>query len=107
MPKAKTRTTPKESAIEGKVCAYAKQRGFLAYKFTSPNRRSVPDRMFITPQRGLVFFIEFKAKGKKPTQAQSDEIRILRSHHQVVFIIDNIEDGKRLIDRCADDDASL
>ena len=47
-----------EKQIEAKVCDYAKERGLLVYKFTSPNRMAVPDRMFIRPD-GKVFFIEF------------------------------------------------
>jgi hypothetical protein len=107
MPPLKKRQTPKESVIESKVCAHAKDRGFLVYKFTSPNRRSVPDRMFITPGRGYVFFIEFKSKGNKPTKAQFDEIRLLKEHHQLVYVVDTIDEGKRIIDRLALEDAPV
>ena len=36
-----------EKQIERKVCDYAKNKGLLAYKFTSPARAAVPDRLFI------------------------------------------------------------
>ena len=36
-----------EKQIESKVCDYAKSKGVLAYKFTSPARAAVPDRLFI------------------------------------------------------------
>ena len=39
-----------EKQIERSVCDYAKSIGFLVYKFTSPERAAVPDRMFITPK---------------------------------------------------------
>ena len=49
---------PLEKDIEAKVCLYARDKGMLTYKFTSPARAAVPDRMFI--YKGRVFFIEFK-----------------------------------------------
>jgi hypothetical protein len=86
-----------EKQIEAKVCEYAKSKGLLAYKFTSPARAAVPDRMFITPN-GHVFFCEFKAEGKKPTEAQTREHHRLRQQKVNVFVIDNIDEGKVMID---------
>lgn len=86
-----------EKQIEKKVCDHAKTRGMLVYKFTSPNRASVPDRLFVTPE-GTTFFIEFKAAGKKPTEAQAREHQRLRNHKVEVFVVDDVEDGKLLID---------
>lgn len=85
-----------EKHIEGKVCDHAKKCGCLVYKFTSPARRSVPDRMFITKD-GVVFFIEFKAPGRKPTVSQSSEIERLSNQGVPVFIIDSIEEGYNVI----------
>jgi hypothetical protein len=90
-----------EAKIEEKVCNYAKERGFLVYKFTSPNRAAVPDRLFVHPT-GEVAFIEFKATGKKPTPAQEREHMRLRGHNINVYVVDDIEEGKAVIDRiCA------
>lgn len=86
-----------EKQIEAKVCDYAKSKGLLAYKFTSPARAAVPDRMFIT-QDGRVFFCEFKAAGKKPTDAQAREHQRLRQHKINVFVIDSVEEGKVMVD---------
>jgi len=86
-----------EKQIEAKVCEYAKAKGLLAYKFTSPARAAVPDRMFIT-QDGRVFFCEFKAAGKKPTEAQTREHQRLRQSKVNVFVIDSIPEGKVMID---------
>lgn len=94
-----------EKDIESKVCSYAKARGLVPYKFTSPNRRSVPDRLFLGPG-DLCFFIEFKAPGKEPTSAQEREIeRISRIGHRV-YVIDSIETGKRAINFETTGDAS-
>lgn len=86
-----------EKQIEAKVCEYAKNKGLLVYKFTSPNRMAVPDRMFVTPD-GKVFFVEFKREGQKPTVAQDREHTRLRGHNVRVFVIDNVEQGKFVID---------
>lgn len=86
-----------EKPIEKAVCEYAKEQGLLVYKFTSPERRAVPDRMFITPS-GKVFFIEFKATGKEATPQQEREHKRLKEYHVWVYVVDNIEQGKLIID---------
>jgi hypothetical protein len=85
-----------EKQIEKAVCDYAKSKGFLVYKFTSPNRRSVPDRMFI--RAGLVFFIEFKRAGAKPTAMQDREAQKIAAQDINVYFVDDIEMGKSIID---------
>lgn len=86
-----------EKQIEAKVCEYAKSKGVLAYKFTSPARAAVPDRLFIAPD-GRMWFCEFKAEGKKPTEAQAREHQRLRAQKVNVFVIDNVSEGKMMID---------
>lgn len=92
----KVEVKQRESDIEGAVCRYARARGLRAYKFTSPNRRSVPDRIFLG-SGPLVFFIEFKRPGEKPTSAQAREIAQLRDDGFDVYVVDNIEEGKALV----------
>ena len=65
-------------------------------KFTSPSRRSVPDRMIYCP--GFIFFIEFKAPGKKPTPGQLREHERLRNAGQLVFICDGIGQAEEILD---------
>jgi hypothetical protein len=84
---------PLEKEIERKVCQFARDNGCLHYKFTSMSRRSVPDRIFITPS-GHIFWIEFKRRGEKPTQAQEVEISKLRNQGCTVLVIDDVEKGK-------------
>jgi len=84
-----------EKTIEKKVCDYAKTKGMQTYKFTSPASRSVCDRLIITD--GYVFFIEFKAPGKKPTLAQAHHHQQLCSKKITVYVIDDIELGKEII----------
>jgi hypothetical protein len=86
-----------EKQIEAKVCEYAKTKNVLVYKFTSPARAAVPDRMFIRPD-GRIWFVEFKREGAKPTEAQEREHHRLRQHKVNVFVIDNVEEGKTMIE---------
>jgi hypothetical protein len=86
-----------EKQIEAKVCDYAKSKNVLAYKFTSPARAAVPDRLFIAPD-GRVWFCEFKREGQKPTGAQEREHQRLREQKVNVFVIDNVNEGKAMID---------
>lgn len=88
---------PLEKDIEKAVCDHAKSLGCLCYKFTSPSKRSVPDREFILPDGKGVFFIEFKRKGAKPTTGQQVEIDKIRAKGIQVFVIDNKLDGKELV----------
>jgi len=89
-----------EKQIERSVCDYAKSIGFLVYKFTSPERAAVPDRMLITP-KGVVFFIEFKREGTKATPAQVREHERLRAQRVTVFVVDSVEMGRAAVDLMA------
>lgn len=86
----------REKDIEAAVCGYAEDQGCLAYKFSSPARRNVPDRIIVTPS-GAVYMIEFKAPGKKATEAQTREHERLRKRYVPVFVIDDIDEGKKLV----------
>jgi hypothetical protein len=86
-----------EAQIEKKVCDYVKSKGGIAYKFVSPARRSVPDRMIILPN-GVLFFIEFKKPGGKLTSGQEREIARLTVLGRVVFVVDGVEDGISTVD---------
>jgi len=86
-----------EKEIEAAVGRYARDRGFLNYKFTSPNRSFVPDRIFIA-KGGKMLFVEFKAPGKKPTVMQAREHDRLREQGCRIYVIDSVDDGKAMID---------
>jgi hypothetical protein len=53
--------------------------------------------LFVT-DNGIAFFIEFKAKGKKPTALQESKMQTLRKHKALVFLVDEVELGKTIID---------
>ena len=87
----------RESKIEGEVCRYARAKNVLVFKFVSPGFRGVPDRLFISPT-GRCFFVEFKQAGKA-LRPEQERAKILIENHRVgVFVVDNIEFGKGVID---------
>jgi len=86
-----------EREIEAVVCAYAKEKGMLHYKFSSPSRIGVPDRLFLSPYQ-RAFWIEFKREGGKPTPAQTRECLKIRKCGFEVYLVDTVEDGKKVID---------
>ena len=59
----------------------------IAYKFTSPGRRSVPDRLCIVP--GYCFFVECKASDKYLTDAQEREDKRLKDLDQWVHWVNS------------------
>lgn len=99
-------TTVLEKKIEEKVNDYAKKFGIEVYKFSSPNRAAVPDRMFVYPN-GTVLFIEFKREGEKPTVPQLREHARLRGQNVPVYVVDNVQDGVILIDHFRSYDSQL
>ncbi|OZI23722.1 hypothetical protein CAL26_09835 [Bordetella genomosp. 9] len=87
----------RESLIEAHGLRLLTAAGQLFLKFTSPARRSVPDRIRLAPippeHRELVAryvsFVELKATGKKPTAAQEREHARLRALGYDVRVIDS------------------
>ena len=92
----------RESQIERAVCLYARSVGMMAYKFVSPGRAGVPDRIFLTAD-GKVFFVEFKAPDGKLRPLQKNEHRVIRKHGHDVYVVDSVLDGKQLIDSKLDE----
>lgn len=52
--------------------------------------------MFIT-DTGRCFFIEFKRKGKKPTEGQAREIARIKAQGVEVFMVDDVFEGRRIV----------
>ena len=80
----------RESELEKKLVSHITKLGGIAYKFSSPNRRAVPDRLCVMPN-GRVFFVEVKAPTKQPTSLQSHEHKILQDLGHIVFVVDSEE----------------
>ncbi|MDC9589686.1 VRR-NUC domain-containing protein [Xenorhabdus sp. XENO-10] len=78
----------RESVIENHLVKEIKKAGGIAYKFVSPGRRSVPDRICILPG-GRVIFVECKAPGEKPRPEQLREHERLRALGCSVVVLDS------------------
>jgi len=85
-----------EKDLEKKVVAYAKSKGCLCYKFTSPAHRAVPDRIIVTPE-GVVGFLELKRPGNRPTPLQERELSILARQGCVVNWCDDLTSAQDFI----------
>lgn len=79
-----------ESKLEQKLVIHIKKLGGIAYKFSSPNRRAVPDRLCVMPN-GRLFFVEIKAPTKQPTPLQKHEHKLLQDLGHSVFVVDSEE----------------
>lgn len=89
---------PQERYIEKAVTDHAvKVCGWLSRKLQWIGRHGAPDRFYL--RLGRHVFVEFKQRGKKPTEHQATEIERLRDKGAEVYVIDNIEDGIALFNR--------
>lgn len=79
-----------ESRLERRLIQEIKKRKGLAFKFTSPSMRGVPDRMILLPG-GRIYFVELKAPGQRPRPLQEKRARQLRALGFSVYCLDSDE----------------
>jgi len=79
-----------EKEVEQYLVRRIKELGGMAEKFTSPGRRSVPDRLVSLPG-GRIVFVELKAPGKKPTPGQLKDHERRRVMGFTVLVLDSKE----------------
>ncbi|MNL00993.1 VRR-NUC domain protein [compost metagenome] len=84
-----------ERDIEAYLVKRCKEIGALCDKFTSPQRRSVPDRLITFG--GRVLFVELKATGKKPTEAQVRDHDRRRAAGALVYWLDSTQQVDQVI----------
>lgn len=82
-----------ERDVEKALVKRVKELGGTCEKFTSPGRRSVPDRL-ITMPGGWIIFVELKAPEKEPTENQAKDHARRRELGCDVRVIDNLEDAR-------------
>lgn len=90
---------PLEKDIEAYFVRQCQKRGWKAEKFTSPGRRSVPDRLVTKKQCGDMFFCELKAPGKKATVKQLADHECRRQRGCRVYVADTFEVVDQVIRR--------
>ena len=99
-----------EKQIEKKGGDYAKARGHLFYKFSSPSHAAVPDRLILAPVplwlqpviARYVRFVEYKRTGEKPTAPQTREHERLRALGFTVDVVDSVEGSRAMSDQMGD-----
>jgi len=79
-----------EKHIEKYLVDQVRKAGGIAYKFTSPARRGVPDRLVVLPP-GKIVFVELKRPGGKLTTLQRLEQSKLLNRGCVVETFDSKE----------------
>lgn len=89
-----------EKTVEQHVCDYAKASGCLVLKLNVKGQVGWPDRLFI--YQGKVLMIEFKRPGQVPTPIQQYVHNQLKGAGAQVEVIDNVSQGKELIDVFSD-----
>lgn len=77
----------REREIENYLTYKVKRNGGASYKWSSPARRGVPDRLVFF-SGGRLYAVEVKAPGKKPTRLQQYEHTKLRTLGVDVRVID-------------------
>lgn len=86
----------RESYIEKKVTEHAYRHGWLSIKLNGQHDRGKPDRVYL--RDGEAVFVEFKAKGKKPTNLQKKYHERLNSFGFCVHVIDDFYEGCRIVE---------
>lgn len=86
-----------EANVEKYLIRYVKDKGGLCLKFISASMRGLPDRIVILPQ-GKIFFVELKAKGKKPRPEQTRVHTLFSSLGVKVYTADSKEKVRSVVD---------
>ena len=86
----------REKDIELNLIKQVKAAGGIAYKFVSPGRIGVPDRIVLLPG-GEIIFVECKAPGAKPRASQVREHQRIRALGGRVVVIDSYDLSSILI----------
>lgn len=91
---------PKESekTLEARLVREIEARGGMALKYTSQFHRGIPDRICLLPH-GLVYFVELKSTGQKPTKLQEHAIKEIRARGFDCYVIDSTETLEGLLAR--------
>lgn len=85
-----------EHHIESRLVREVKKLNGIPYKFVSPQRRSVPDRLCVF-RHNVIYFIEVKRPGGKPTTNQKRELKNLERLNCNTAIVTTYDEIDKLI----------
>ncbi len=88
--------------VQNPVIEYAKANGWFVRRVQWIGRRGAPDTMMC--KGGITLWVEFKDYGEQPEIHQVREHGRMRGAGLLVFVIDDVIDGKALLDRYDPDD---
>lgn len=86
-----------EKTLEAKIAKEVKKRKGVAYKFSSPSRRGVADRLILFPG-GKLCFLEVKRPGQVATPQQRKFIRDVQRMGFRATWVDSFEDAVEFLD---------
>ena len=86
-----------EKSLETKIAREVKKRRGIAYKFSSPSRRGVADRLILFPD-GKSCFLEVKRPGQVATPQQKKFIRTVQKLGHKATWVDSFEDAVDFLD---------
>ena len=93
----------REKENEAYLRKKAREHGGMADKFTSPSRRSVPDRVCTIPcWDPRTQFVEVKAEGEEPTDAQARDHKRRREAGGIVHVVDSKQQIDDLFFACCE-----
>lgn len=78
-----------EGIIEDYLIKKAEEHHFLCFKFVSPGRRGVPDRILIG--QGHTIFVELKSETGNLRKQQEYRIKEMQEHGAVVYVLNTKE----------------
>ncbi len=88
----------RERTVEAYLRRRVRETGGIPYKFVSPGRKGVPDRLIAWPGNRLLF-VEVKAPGKKLEPAQVREHKRLRVLGVAVYTADTKAAVDEIVDQ--------
>ena len=87
----------KENRVERRLIDGVKALGGITFKFVSPGRAGVPDRVVILPG-GTVHFVELKARGGRASALQQRVLAKLRRMDVTALVLTGVDEVERYLD---------
>ena len=86
-----------EKKVEQTIVRWVKSKGGVAYKFSSPGNRGVPDRIVIF-DGGRIAFLEVKSATGKPSKLQLKKIQGLKNFGFIAAVVSSLDETKTLLE---------